>query len=114
MADGLLWSVPLVMGFPPPRLPHEELTMNRIGSSVWFVLGSIGLMGAAALHPDRFSSTASGAEPATATLARWAQWRGPSGQGYSNDTRVPLTWGDKQNLVWKTDLPGRGNSTPII
>lgn len=54
--------------------------------------------------------------PASAeeSAARWAHWRGPSYQGYSSDTRVPLTWSDSQNLLWKTPLPGRGNSTPII
>jgi outer membrane protein assembly factor BamB len=46
--------------------------------------------------------------------ASWAQWRGPSGQGYSDDMRVPLTWGDDRNLLWKTRLPGRGNSSPIV
>jgi outer membrane protein assembly factor BamB len=44
----------------------------------------------------------------------WSPWRGPDGQGHSADTRVPLTWGEKENLLWKTRLPGRGNSTPII
>jgi len=46
--------------------------------------------------------------------AHWAQWRGPSGQGYADDPRVPLTWSEKQNLVWKTKLSGSGNSTPIV
>ncbi len=46
--------------------------------------------------------------------AFWAQWRGPSGQGVSEDTRVPLSWSDTENLLWKTKLPGKGNSTPII
>lgn len=44
----------------------------------------------------------------------WTQWRGPSGQGYSDDQRVPLSWSEKRNLLWKTPLPGKGNSTPII
>ncbi len=44
----------------------------------------------------------------------WAHWRGPTLQGYSDDTRVPLTWSEKQNVVWKTKLPGSGNSTPIV
>ncbi len=46
--------------------------------------------------------------------ALWAQWRGPTGQGYADDARVPLAWGEKQNILWKIDLPGRGNSTPVI
>ncbi len=46
--------------------------------------------------------------------ANWASWRGPSGQGYSDDTRVPLTWSEDKNLLWKTALPGAGNSTPVV
>ena len=48
------------------------------------------------------------------TPAHWAQWRGPSGQGYSDDTRVPLEWGETKNVVWKAKLPGVGNSSPIV
>lgn len=44
----------------------------------------------------------------------WTTWRGPSGQGHVDDPRVPLTWSDKENLLWSTRLPGKGNSTPII
>jgi outer membrane protein assembly factor BamB len=44
----------------------------------------------------------------------WAQWRGPTGQGYADDTRVPLTWGEKENILWQADLPGHGNSSPIV
>jgi outer membrane protein assembly factor BamB len=46
--------------------------------------------------------------------AHWTHWRGPSGQGYCDDTRVPLTWSEKDNILFKIKLPGRGNSTPII
>jgi outer membrane protein assembly factor BamB len=44
----------------------------------------------------------------------WAQWRGPSGQGYSGDQKVPLTWSEKTNVLWKTKLPAGGNSTPVV
>jgi outer membrane protein assembly factor BamB len=44
----------------------------------------------------------------------WPQWRGPTGQGYANDDRVPLEWSATKNLLWKTKLPGAGHSTPII
>jgi len=48
------------------------------------------------------------------SLANWAHWRGPSMQGYADDSRVPLTWSEKENVLWKTELPGAGNSTPIV
>lgn len=46
--------------------------------------------------------------------ASWPHWRGPSGQGHTDDTRVPLTWSEKDNILWKVELPAGGNSTPII
>jgi outer membrane protein assembly factor BamB len=57
-------------------------------------------------------SSAALAEPAAAPA--WPHWRGPGGQGHSNDTKVPLTWSASENVLWKTALPGAGNSTPII
>lgn len=49
-----------------------------------------------------------------AAPAWWPQWRGPSGQGHSDDLRVPLSWSEKDNVLWKTALPGNGNSTPVV
>jgi outer membrane protein assembly factor BamB len=46
--------------------------------------------------------------------AWWPQWRGPSGQGYATDSKVPLEWSATKNLLWKLKLPGAGHSTPII
>ena len=44
----------------------------------------------------------------------WPQFRGPGGQGISTAKGLPLTWSDKENLVWKTELPGAGTSSPIV
>jgi hypothetical protein len=44
----------------------------------------------------------------------WPQFRGPSGMGVSHDQGLPATWSPTENLVWKTELPGAGTSTPII
>lgn len=45
----------------------------------------------------------------------WPQFRGPQGNGVSADTGLPTEWGeDSDNLAWKTALPGRGNSSPIV
>jgi outer membrane protein assembly factor BamB len=55
-----------------------------------------------------------GTLPAGGALANWVHWRGPSGQGYSDDTRVPLTWSETKNVVWKVKLPGVGNSSPVV
>ena len=44
----------------------------------------------------------------------WARWRGPSGQGMVSGTGYVDTWSATQNVVWKTPVPGNGNSSPIV
>lgn len=44
----------------------------------------------------------------------WPQWRGPDGQGHSTAKGLPLTWSETENVVWKTEVPGRGWSSPVI
>jgi len=45
--------------------------------------------------------------------SNWPRWRGPQQDGHSADTNLPVKWTD-QNVVWKTTLPGIGQSSPII
>jgi outer membrane protein assembly factor BamB len=51
---------------------------------------------------------------ATEPSYNWPQWRGPAGQGISTDARVPLEWTATENVLWKTAIPGRGHSQPIV
>lgn len=45
----------------------------------------------------------------------WARWRGPSGDGVALESnKVPTQWSESQNVIWKTKVPGRGHSSPII
>jgi len=44
----------------------------------------------------------------------WPRWRGPSGQGVVPDGPYVDTWSDTENVLWKVEPPGRGNSSPII
>ncbi|MEZ6137775.1 MAG: PQQ-binding-like beta-propeller repeat protein [Pirellulaceae bacterium] len=44
----------------------------------------------------------------------WPQWRGPSGTGYSAQASPPTRWNDSENVRWKTPIPGRGHSTPVV
>jgi outer membrane protein assembly factor BamB len=50
--------------------------------------------------------------PASAT--NWPGWRGPEGNGISADKDLPLKWSDKENVRWRVELPGPGNSSPIV
>jgi len=42
------------------------------------------------------------------------QFRGVGGAGVSGEKGLPVTWSDKENLLWKIELPGRGLSNPVI
>ncbi|MFT7680479.1 MAG: outer membrane protein assembly factor BamB [Planctomycetota bacterium] len=56
-----------------------------------------------------------GAGRASAQDLHWANWRGPTGDGLAAaDCTPPLTWSEDSNLRWKVELPGLGNSTPIV
>ena len=44
----------------------------------------------------------------------WPQWRGPRGQGVSEEKNLPLEWSSTKNIKWKTAVPGRGHSSPIV
>ncbi|MGB7220601.1 MAG: PQQ-binding-like beta-propeller repeat protein [Vicinamibacterales bacterium] len=44
----------------------------------------------------------------------WSRWRGPSGQGLVSGSGYPDAWSATQNILWKTPVPGRGNSSPVV
>lgn len=44
----------------------------------------------------------------------WPWWRGPSRNGVAAEQSVPTKFSDKENVVWKTPVPGRGHSSPIV
>ncbi len=45
--------------------------------------------------------------------AHWPQWRGPFFNGMARGD-APTSWSDTRNIKWKTEIPGRGFSTPVI
>lgn len=51
---------------------------------------------------------------AAARLDNWHQWRGPDATGSAPKADPPVTWDEKTNIKWKTPIPGKGSSTPII
>src|SRR3954470_14405488 len=52
------------------------------------------------------------ASPAMA--ADWPAWRGPAGNGITQETNLPESWSQTENVTWKAPLPGPGNSTPVV
>jgi len=50
----------------------------------------------------------------TALAAEWPEWRGPGGQGHAAASALPVTWSDSTGITWRTEIPGRGWSSPVI
>lgn len=48
-----------------------------------------------------------------AELADWRSWRGPLGHGSVEHGSYPVTFG-AEKFLWRTPLPGKGCSTPIL
>ena len=44
----------------------------------------------------------------------WPWWRGPTRDGQAGATPLPTQFSDSQNIEWKTPVPGRGHSSPIV
>ena len=89
-------------------------SQGRSGFGIWVLGFVLALTSSPALH-------AAGQEPAVRMVADegegaryWPRWRGPSGQGVVTGTGYVDTWSATQNVVWKTPVPGRGNSSPIV
>jgi outer membrane protein assembly factor BamB len=53
-----------------------------------------------------------GAESQPAT-ANWPAWR-RDGSGISDEKGLPTVWTETQNVLWRTALPGEGNSSPVV
>lgn len=51
---------------------------------------------------------------ASCPAADWPSWRGPTGDGISPETGVPVRWSADENIAWKTPIPGTGHSSPIV
>lgn len=50
----------------------------------------------------------------TALAQEWPAFRGPDGQGHSQESGLPLEWNETRNINWKTKLPGLGWSSPVV
>lgn len=51
---------------------------------------------------------------AQGTTSDWRTFRGNNGTATSTEKGFPSKWSSTENILWKTDLPGAGSSTPIV
>ncbi len=62
--------------------------------------------------PARAEPAAPGAAPDAA--GNWPGWRGTNGSGVSEEKGFPIAWSSEQGVMWKTELAGSGNSSPVV
>ena len=54
-------------------------------------------------------------KPVVPSPGDWLTWRGPHANGRAADAQqIPVQWSAQENMVWKTEVPGRGHSSPIV
>src|SRR5262245_32161362 len=51
---------------------------------------------------------------AASSSESWPQFRGPDGNGVATGTDIAWQWSEKENVRWKTAIPGKGFSSPVI
>jgi outer membrane protein assembly factor BamB len=66
------------------------------------------------MHPRILIAATSIFVSSFAVAGDWPEYRGPSTQGRSDAKRLPVTWSETDNVVWKTEIPGLGWSTPVV
>src|SRR5258708_5908362 len=81
------------------RRKSNRCCVNRV--FLYLVMGGLALAGQAA-------------------RADWPEFRGPWGNGHASapgDNKpigLPLQWSETNNIKWKTEIPHRGWSTPVV
>jgi outer membrane protein assembly factor BamB len=48
------------------------------------------------------------------SAGEWPGWRGPRGDGTTDEKSLPVHWSDTENIAWKVEVPGVGHSSPAI
>lgn len=51
---------------------------------------------------------------AIAQESDWTHFRGTNLDGISADNQVPVVWSDTTNVIWKTEIRGKGWSSPVV
>lgn len=90
--------------------------MSRV--VVLFAMSAGVLLGCGRPAKDVVEVTASSDVPEALPIAftgtDWPWWRGPDHNNVARCDNTVTSWSDSENVLWKTRVPGRGHSTPIV
>jgi len=55
-------------------------------------------------------------DPSTVTAqeSNWTHFRGNLLNGIAAENQVPVVWNDTTNVIWKTDIKGKGWASPVV
>ena len=88
--------------------------MDRRRATAWGAV-VVSLLVTAGLRSHQAQSTGVRMVPVETEANRyWSRWRGPSGQGVVAGTGYTDRWSATEHVLWRTSVPGRGNSSPIV
>src|SRR5436305_14518657 len=60
------------------------------------------------------TSSTQSTQPLRSATVNWPDYRGPSQDGHTAATGLPVTWSESENVRWKTAIHGRAWSSPVI
>jgi putative pyrroloquinoline-quinone-binding quinoprotein len=76
---------------------------------VWLLV----IVSTSAIQVPLFAATPSEAV-AVGASTNWPMWRGPHGDGRSDESKIPTRWSTTENVAWRVDVPGWGHSSPVV
>jgi outer membrane protein assembly factor BamB len=89
--------------------------MRRIFLSSWPVIACAVALSIGTIDGDaRTADAVRMIEVEGAGAKYWPRWRGPSGQGLVPAGQYTDRWSPSDRVVWRTPVPGQGNSSPIV
>lgn len=53
-------------------------------------------------------------QPQSERDRNWPSWRGPTADGLSAETGLPIRFSEAETGLWTTETPGEGHSSPIV
>src|SRR5262245_43116490 len=89
---------------PPPTFLLPELLMNRRD---FFAALPAAVLASRVFADDKLT-------PAKIGPNDWPWWRGPTRDGVAATQTIPLEWAAEKNILWQTDVPGRGHGAAIV
>lgn len=91
-------------------LPHRDRLLFIGGAHTEGHLASLESLSLQTLQTARNNPLGS---PQALEARRWPGFRG-DGSGHAPSDEIPLHWSDDENVAWKAELPGHGQSAPVV